>query len=199
MSTRLFGPVLVTFPEHYPCDHTRGLSLRCFTLKESIRMYRGAAPPLDFVTRILKYWMLEADKWVDVLIICRWTNLTTFTICSICGNEPKNTSCGHTFCTDCLHEKFKNRCRNCPSCQTVVEAKVYHNDSAKVLLIRYREERHASIPGIGLYYIIPYNWKIWHHLNRLGVFNLVRRGYYSKDVVIVVTGPRKTTLMEQTN
>ena len=40
---------------------------------------------------------------------------------------------------------------------------------AKVLLIRYRQERHASIPGIGLYYIIPYNWKIWHYLNRLGI------------------------------
>ncbi len=39
--------------------------------------------------------------------------------------------------------------------------------AAKVLLIRYRQERHASIPGIGLYYL--YNWKIWHHLNRLGV------------------------------
>ncbi len=109
--------------------------------------------------------MLEADKWVDLLIICCWANPTTFIIetkdvlCWICGNEwidPGNTSCDHTFCTDCLREKFKNGCRKCPSCQTVVEAKVYKNDSAKVLLIRYRQERqHASekisseyIPGI---------------------------------------------------
>ncbi len=135
-------------------------------------MNRGASPPLDFVTRILnsKYWVLEADKWVDLLIICRWANPTTFTIktkdvlCWICGNEwiePGNTSCGHTFCTDCLHEIFKQGCRQCPSCQTVVKAKVYQNDSAKVLLIRYREERHASekipsseyIPGIDDYTI----------------------------------------------
>ena len=131
------------------------LSLLHFTLSELVGMHRGSFPPLDFVTRIMssKFWMLEADKWADLLIICRWANPTIYTIkttdvlCWICENEwiePGNTSCGHTFCTDCLHEKFKKGCRECPSCQAVVEAKVYPNDSAEVLLIRYREERRAS-------------------------------------------------------
>ena len=160
-----------------------GLSPLHFTLCEFVGMRRGSFPPLDFVTRIVssKFWMLEADKWVDLLIICRWANPIIYTIktkdviCWICGNEwvePGNTSCGHTFCTDCLHGKFENGCMKCPlaSCQAVVDDKVYPNESAKVLLIRYREERQTSekrpseyIPGKDLYTIC--SWCIYRVFN----------------------------------
>ncbi len=35
---------------------------------------------IDLVILHSKYWMLEADKWMDLLIICRWANPNTFII-----------------------------------------------------------------------------------------------------------------------
>ncbi len=93
----------ISFPRIHSWVHTstRGLSLSCFSLQESVGMHRGAAPPLDSINNS-KYWMLKADKWADLLIICLWANPTTYTIdtsdvlCSICENvwiQPVTTSC----------------------------------------------------------------------------------------------------------
>ena len=94
----------------------KGLSLISFTLRESVGMYRGAAPPLDCVIRGLssEFWLMEFDTWADLLIICHWANPT---YCEKCSKETMavTTSCNHIVCRSCTLEWLKDH-DTCPDC-----------------------------------------------------------------------------------
>ena len=117
-------------------------------------MHRGAAFPLDFVSRILnsKFWMLESDVWADLLIICRWANPTSISkkevVCVLCNEiwfQPMSTSCGHTFCAQCIISYFEaNEVSHCPKCKHVIDRLIYPSEASNKLLIAYFDGRQVS-------------------------------------------------------
>ena len=133
-----------------------GLARMSFTLRESVGMQRGSAPPLDFVVRILNFWMMESDVWADLLIICCWANPTitihtkdvTCTICDGVWNDPATiANCGHTFCRKCLTTAI-SQCKDCPVCGVQIMYIMLHNREAKKLVELYHQERQVTLEDL---------------------------------------------------
>lgn len=91
-----------------------------FSLKELISLLKsirsGWGPPLEMATRMSnsKFWVMEADVWADLLIVCCWANPTIY--CEKCRNNVKlaTTSCKHVVCPVCVVGQGMDP--SCPEC-----------------------------------------------------------------------------------
>ncbi len=92
-----------------------------FSLNELISLLKsmrlGWGPPLELVTRTSKQlWVMEADVWADLLIVC------------CCGEDvdltTTTTSCNHAVCLLCI-AKQKSRPRSCPECRQTLTALIF--------------------------------------------------------------------------
>ena len=86
------------------------------SLLKSIRS--GWGPPLEMAARMLnsKFWVMEADVWADLLIVCCWANPTIYMYCEKCRNNVKlaTTSCKHVVCPVCTVGQGDDP--SCPEC-----------------------------------------------------------------------------------
>ncbi len=105
---------------------------------------------LLFVSRIhsSKFWVMEAGKKTDLLIICRWANpiQDEDVMCGICKRKwfkPVRVSCGDTFCAGCVLDQFANESKTCPICNDVMKEEFQADKIAQQFLYRYEEERQA--------------------------------------------------------
>ena len=157
---KLFEAVYCVSHVDITAQFKNGLARMSFTLRESVGMQRGSAPPLDFVVRILnsKFWMMESDVWADLLIICRWANPTitihtkdvTCTLCDGVWTMPATiANCGHTFCRKCLTTSISQP-KVCPVCNEEITDIMPHNQEAEVLLKLYYQERQGKLEDLEL-------------------------------------------------
>ncbi|XP_016360586.1 tripartite motif-containing protein 47 [Sinocyclocheilus anshuiensis] len=71
--------------------------------------------------------------------------------CPICKNlltDPVSTTCGHTFCKDCLDKHISITELQCPLCQEPVTTKPSINEAIEALL---REFRQTQLPNLDLF------------------------------------------------
>ena len=100
-----------------------------FSLKELISLLKslrsGWGPPLEMATRMLnsKFWVMEADVWADLLIVCCWANPTIY--CEKCRNNVKltTTSCNHVVCPVCAVGQGNDP--SCPECGEIFTVLVF--------------------------------------------------------------------------
>ena len=100
-----------------------------FSLKELISLLKslrsGWGPPLEMATRMLnsKFWVMEADVWADLLIVCCWANPTIY--CKECGKDVESvtTSCKHVVCPVCAVGKGNGS--SCPKCGEIFTVLVF--------------------------------------------------------------------------
>ena len=100
-----------------------------FSLKELTSLLKsirsGWGPPLEMATRMLnsKFWVMEADVWADLLIVCCWANPTIY--CEKCGNNVKltTTSCNHVVCPVCAVGQGNDP--SCPECGEIFTVLVF--------------------------------------------------------------------------
>ena len=101
-----------------------------FSLKELISLLKsirsGWGPPLEMATRMLnsKFWVMEADVWADLLIVCCWANPTIY--CEKCDKdvESTTTSCNHVVCPVCVVGQGIGPIR-CPVCDQTLTALLF--------------------------------------------------------------------------
>ncbi|XP_064393899.1 uncharacterized protein LOC135341311 isoform X2 [Halichondria panicea] len=114
----------------YAIDHmlifrhtsSKSVPVLSMSMKELVSLLRsirsGWGPPLELVTRMLnsKFWVMEADVWADLLIVCCWANPTTI-YCEKCSKdvESTTTSCNHVVCPVCVVGKGIGPI-SCPEC-----------------------------------------------------------------------------------
>ncbi len=114
----------------YAIDHmlifrhtsSKSVPVLSMSMKELVSLLKslrsGWGPPLELVTRMLnsKFWVMEADVWADLLIVCCWANPTTI-YCKECSKdvESTTTSCNHVVCPVCVVGKGIGPIR-CPEC-----------------------------------------------------------------------------------
>ena len=97
-----------------------------FSLKELISLLKsirsGWGPPLEMAARMLnsKFWVMEADVWADLLIVCCWANPTIY--CKECGKDVEltTTSCNHVVCPVCVVGQGIGP--SCPVCDQTLTA-----------------------------------------------------------------------------
>lgn len=105
------------------------LAMHVLSLRELVSLLKsmrsGWGPPLEMGSRMhnSKYWVMEADVWADLLMICRWANPTTI-YCQTCSKhtEAVTTSCNHVVCMPCIATQDDNGTRTCLNCGQVVTA-----------------------------------------------------------------------------
>ncbi len=70
-----------------------------------------------------KFWVMEADVWADLLIVCCWANPTIY--CKECGNNVKltTTSCNHVVCPVCAVGQGNDP--SCPECGEIFTVLVF--------------------------------------------------------------------------
>ncbi len=101
-----------------------------FSLKELISLLKsirsGWGPPLEMAARMLnsKFWVMEADVWADLLIVCCWANPTIY--CEKCDKdvESTTTSCNHVVCPVCVVGQGIGPIR-CPECDQTLTALLF--------------------------------------------------------------------------
>ena len=101
-----------------------------FSLKELISLLKslrsGWGPPLEMAARMLnsKFWVMEADVWADLLIVCCWANPTIY--CEKCDKdvESTTTSCNHVVCPVCVVGQGIGPIR-CPECGETLTALLF--------------------------------------------------------------------------
>uniref|UniRef100_A0A9J7WWM6 Uncharacterized protein n=1 Tax=Cyprinus carpio carpio TaxID=630221 RepID=A0A9J7WWM6_CYPCA len=72
-------------------------------------------------------------------------------LCPICKNlltDPVSTTCGHTFCKDCLDKHISRSDSQCPLCQEPVTTKPSVNKAIKALLQEFHQ---THLPNLDLF------------------------------------------------
>lgn len=97
--------------------------MHTFSFQEIVSLLKsmrsGWDPPLEMVSGMLnsKYWVMEADVWADLLIVCRWANPTNTIYCQTCNKDTKavTTNCNHVVCLVCIAQQESDT-TTCPEC-----------------------------------------------------------------------------------
>ncbi len=99
----------------------KAMAFLLFSLKELVSLLKsirsGWGPPLEMAARMLnsKFWVMEADVWADLLIVCCWANPRIY--CEKCRKDVESvtTSCNHVVCPVCAVGQGNGL--RCPECK----------------------------------------------------------------------------------